>query len=110
MRDHNRPVFHAALGVDPTEYDYQVFSICNQIARQVFPVELDIDDPKFRARMEALRQAAMRIDDGKAQGGIGGFFKRIGGSLGAGYNFARMYFHRTKPNTLPQSIRLHPAW
>ena len=110
VRDHNRPVFHAALGVDPTEYDYQVFSICNQIARQVFPVELDIDDPKFRARMEALRQAAMRIDDGKAQGGIGGFFKRIGGSLGAGYNFARMYFHRTKPNTLPQSIRLHPAW
>ena len=110
VRDHNRPVFHAALGVDPTEYDYEVFRICNEIARQVFPVELDIDDPKFRARMEALRQAAIRIDEGKEQGGIGGFAKRMSGTIGAGWHFARMYFHRTKPNTLPQTIRLQPAW
>ncbi|MEL6530076.1 MAG: magnesium-protoporphyrin IX monomethyl ester (oxidative) cyclase [Pseudomonadota bacterium] len=110
VRDHNRPVFHKALGVDPTEYDYKVFEICNQISKQVFPVELDIDDPKFRARMEALRKAAVRIDEGKEQGGIGGLIKRVSGAAGAGYNFARMYFHRTKPNALPQSIRLYPAW
>ena len=36
VRDHARPVFHAALGIDPTEYDYEVFRICNQIARQCF--------------------------------------------------------------------------
>ena len=110
VRDHQRPVFHKALGVDPTEYDYKVFDICNQISRQVFPVELDTDDPAFRRKMEALRQAALRIEDGKEQGGITGFAKRISGMAGAGYNFARMYFHRTKPNTLPQSIRLYPAW
>lgn len=110
VRDHNRPVFHKALGVDPTEYDYKVFSICNQISRQVFPVELDIDDPAFRQKMEALRKAADRIEEGRAQGGIGGFFKRVTGTAGAGFNFARMYFHRTKPNILPQSIRLQPAW
>ena len=110
VRDHARPVFHKALGVDPTDYDYKVFGICNQISRQVFPVELDIDDPKFRARMEALREASLRIEDGKAQGGIGGLAKRISGMAGAGYNFARMYFHRTKPNTLPETIRLQPAW
>jgi magnesium-protoporphyrin IX monomethyl ester (oxidative) cyclase len=103
-------VFHKALGVDPTDYDYEVFRICNEIARQVFPVELDIDDPQFRARMEALRKAADRIDEGKAQGGIGGWFKRATGAAGAGYNFARMYFHRTRPNTLPATIRLQPAW
>lgn len=110
VRDHARPVFHKALGVDPTEYDYKVFEITNQIARQVYPVELDIDSPKFRAHMEALRLAALRIEDGKEQGGIGGLAKRIGGMAGAGWNFARMYFHRTKTNELPQSIRLHPAW
>ncbi len=110
VRDHARPVFHKALGVDPTEYDYKVFEVCNQISRQVFPVELDIDSPKFRVRMEALRQAALRIEAGKEQGGISGLAKRIGGMAGAGYNFARMYFQRAKPNTLPQSIRLQPAW
>lgn len=110
VRDHNRPVFHAALGIDPTEYDYKVFSICNQISRQVFPVELDIDDPAFRRKMEALRKAAVRIDDGKAQAGLGGLAKRISGMAGAGFNFARLYFHRAKPNALPESIRLQPAW
>ena len=54
VRDHARPVFHEALGLDPTQYDYRVFSICNQIARQVFPVELETDDPAFRAKMAEL--------------------------------------------------------
>ncbi|MEO0690867.1 MAG: magnesium-protoporphyrin IX monomethyl ester (oxidative) cyclase [Pseudomonadota bacterium] len=110
VRDHNRPVFHEALGVDPTEYDYEVFKVCNQIARQVYPVELDIDDPAFRQQMENLRLAANRIDDGKAEGGLGGWAKRVSGMAGAGWAFARMYFHRTKPNTLPATIRLQPTW
>ena len=110
VRDHARPVFHEALGVDPTEYDYEVFKVCNQIARQVYPVELDIDDPAFRQQMENLRLAANRIEDGKAEGGVGGFAKRVSGMAGAGWAFARMYFHRTKPNTLPATIRLQPTW
>lgn len=110
VRDHNRPVFHAALGVDPTEYDYKVFAICNQIARQVFPVELDIDSPAFRRQMEKLRLAAERIEEGKARGGIGGMLARASGTFGAGLAFARMYLQRPKPNALPRSIRLQPAW
>jgi magnesium-protoporphyrin IX monomethyl ester (oxidative) cyclase len=110
VRDHNRPVFHAALGVDPTEYDYRVFEICNQISRQVFPVELDIDRPAFRRQMEKLRLAAERIEEGKARGGIGGMLARASGTLGAGLAFARMYLMAPKPNALPRSIRLQPAW
>jgi magnesium-protoporphyrin IX monomethyl ester (oxidative) cyclase len=110
VRDHNRPVFHAALGVDPTEYDYKVFAITNQIARQVFPVELDIDSPAFRRQMEKLRLAAVRIEDGKAKGGIGGMIARASGMAGAGLAFARMYLQRPKSNALPRSIRLQPAW
>jgi magnesium-protoporphyrin IX monomethyl ester (oxidative) cyclase len=34
----------------------------------------------------------------------------LSGVAGAGWAFARMYFHRTKPNALPQSVRLQPAW
>ena len=110
VRDHNRPVFHAALGVDPTEYDYKVFEICNQISRQVFPVELDIDSPAFRRQMEKLRLAAERIEEGKARGGIGGMIARASGMAGAGLAFARMYLQLPKSNALPRSIRLQPAW
>lgn len=110
VRDHNRPVFHAALGVDPTEYDYKVFAICNQIARQVFPVELDIDAPTFRRQMEALRLAAARIEAGKERGGIVGMAQRVSGMAGAGLAFARMYLQKPKSNALPRSIRLQPAW
>jgi magnesium-protoporphyrin IX monomethyl ester (oxidative) cyclase len=110
VRDHNRPVFHAALGVDPTEYDYKVFAICNQIARQVFPVELDIDSPAFRRQMEALRLAALRIEAGKERGGIVGLAQRASGMAGVGLAFARMYLQRPRPNALPRSIRLQPAW
>jgi len=110
VRDHARPVFHEALGVDPTEYDYEVFKVCNQIARQVYPVELDIDDPAFRQDMEKLRLAAERVEDGKAQGGLGGMIKRASGMAGAGFAFARMYFRKPKTNALPATIRLQPTW
>ena len=110
VRDHNRPAFHAALGVDPTEYDYKVFEICNQISRQVFPVELDIDAPSFRRQMEKLRLAAERIEEGKTRGGISGLMLRASGMAGAGFAFARMYLQKPKSNALPRSIRLQPAW
>ena len=87
-----------------------MFAICNQISRQVFPVELDIDAPAFRIQMEKLRLAAGRIEEGKARGGIGGLMLRASGMAGAGLAFAKMYLQKPKANALPASIRLHPAW
>ena len=110
VRDHARPAFHKALGVDPTEYDYQVFEVCNQITRQVYPIELDIDSPAFRRQMEAMRLAALKIEEGKRRGGLGGLAMRALGMAGAALSFARLYLHPAKSNALPSSIRLQPAW
>lgn len=110
VRDHARPVFHAALQIDPTEYDYRVFSICSQISRQVFPVELQTDDPAFRRKMDRLLAASRAIDAGKARGGVAGTAQRVAGLARAGAAFAAMYFHRTRSHDLPQSTRLQPAW
>ena len=110
LRDHARPEFHAALGLDPTDYDYRVFSICSQISRQVFPVELDTDCPAFRRRMDDLLAANGQIEAGRARGGVIGLAQRLVGIAGAGLAFARMYLHRTKPNALPESVRMQPSW
>lgn len=110
VRDHNRPVFHRALGVDPAAYGYDVFRICTQISRQVFPVELDTDDPRFRAAMDDLLRASNAIEDAKARGGIGGALGRLGGLARAGFAFARMYLMKPRANELPATIRLSPAW
>ncbi|MBO6527096.1 magnesium-protoporphyrin IX monomethyl ester (oxidative) cyclase [Erythrobacter sp.] len=110
VRDHARPAFHEALGLDPTEYDYRVFSICSQISRQVFPVEIDTDDPAFRGKMDRLLAASRRMEAGKRRGGVAGLAQRVSGALGCARAFAGMYFHRARSNDLPQSVRLQPAW
>jgi magnesium-protoporphyrin IX monomethyl ester (oxidative) cyclase len=110
VRDHKRPRFHAALGLDPTDYDYRVFSICTQITRQVFPVSLDTDDPRFRRAMERLRRASDGIAAAGAQGGIGGRLRKLGHLAAAGAAIARMFLLRPKRHPLPSTIRLQPAW
>ena len=110
VRDHARPVFHKALGLDPTAYDYQVFSITTQISRQVFPIELDTDAPSFRAGLERLLAASRAMAEGKARGGVGGALQRAGGMMRAGATFAGLFFHRARRNELPATVRLQPAW
>ena len=110
VRDHNRPAFHKALGMDPTEYDHKVFNVCSTISRQVFPVVLDSDSPRFRAGLERMRRIAGRIDAARAQGGVIGAVRRAGLTLAAGATFAGLYFTPVKRNVAPATVRLVPAW
>ena len=68
VRDHNRPAFHKALGIDPTDYDQRVFRICSDITRQVFPLVLDTDNPRFPAGLERMRRIAAGIDAAQGAG------------------------------------------
>ena len=108
VRDHARPEFHAALGVDPTDYDFTVFRITSEISRQVFPLELDLDNPRFRAGLDRLRRIAEASADARERGGLVGRMKRLVGAAAA--TFARLYLLPTKSNALPRQIRLAPAW
>ncbi len=110
VRDHMRPAFHQALGVDINDYDFRVFRICNDISRQVFPVEIDIDNPAFHAGLERLRGIAAATDAAKAQGGVIGRLKRIGLAASGGFAFLRLFLLPVKQNKLPENIRLNPAW
>ncbi|MGF1474583.1 MAG: magnesium-protoporphyrin IX monomethyl ester (oxidative) cyclase [Geminicoccaceae bacterium] len=110
VRDHARPAFHQALGMDPTEYDYRVFEITSEISHQVFPVELNLDHPAFRAGLERLRKINEGINRAKADGGILGKLKQAGLMAAAGAAFLRLYLVPVKKNELPQQIRLAPVW
>jgi len=110
VRDHNRPSMHAAMGLDATEYDFSVFRITSEISKQVFPLTLALDDPRFAAGLERLRGLSIRIDAAKRQGGVTGALKRAGLTILSAATFARLYFLPTQPNTLPERVCIAPAW
>ena len=110
VRDHTRPALHNALGLDPTEYDYKVFHITSEISKQVFPLTLVIEDPRFRAGLERLRKLSLRMDEAKARGGLLGRLRQAGCAVAAAATFARLYLLPVQRNELPQQARLAPAW
>jgi len=110
VRDHTRPAFHKALGLNPTEYDYAVFRLCSEITKQVFPLTLDTDGAQFRALMEKLRLLAEDMAATKVQGGLFAPFKRLGLALGIGITFLRLYMVPTQANDIPVTVRLSPIW
>jgi len=110
VRDHQRPEMHNAMGLDATEYDFHVFRITSEITKQVFPLTLDIENPRFIAGLEKLRVINDRIAAADAQGGIVGKVKKLWAGLGAVSTFASLYMMRPVENRLPEKSRLMPAW
>jgi magnesium-protoporphyrin IX monomethyl ester (oxidative) cyclase len=110
VRDHTRPALHEALGFEPTAYDMAVFRITSEVSRQVFPVTLDIDDPRFLAGLDRLSRISLAMDAAKSRGGVAGGIRRLGLVGAAAWTFARLYFLPAKPNTLSPEIRLSPTW
>ncbi|MEE2950229.1 MAG: magnesium-protoporphyrin IX monomethyl ester (oxidative) cyclase [Pseudomonadota bacterium] len=110
VRDHARPEFHKALGLDPSDYDRKVFRVTSEIVKQVFPLTLDIENPKFQAALDKLVTVSREIDAARAAGGLSGKLKVLRGRAKAAAIFARLYAMRSSPNEIPEDGRLVPAW
>lgn len=109
VRDHARPEFHKALGIDPTEYDFKVFRLTSEITRQVFPLTLDIDNPKFARGLEKLRE----INDAMSALGETGIVNRVRrAALAARATtvFLGLFLIPPIENQLPETSRLQPVW
>ena len=110
VRDHTRPMLHKAMGLESTDYDYEVFRITSEISRQVFPISLDIDHPAFRAGMERLVQVQAGIDAARERGGVLGLVRQAGWAAVGAATFARLYLLPVNRHELPAEIRVAPAW
>lgn len=110
IRDHARPEFHKALGVDPTEYDFKVFHLTSEISKQTFPVTIDLDNPKFLAGLNRLLAISDKINAAQSETSISGKLKRAWLSASAGATFLKLYMLPAQNNPLPAEIRLEPVW
>lgn len=110
VRDHMRPEFHKALGMDATSYDMQVFRITAEISKQVFPVTLDLDNPAFLRGLDKLFRINQALGEAKSQRGIGGRLRRLGLQANAVATFLRLFLLPGKHAALPERVRLAPAW
>jgi magnesium-protoporphyrin IX monomethyl ester (oxidative) cyclase len=110
VRDHQRPLFHDALGVDTTWYGQEVFRKTSDISKQVFPLTLDIDHPRWRPNLDRMEAASRQVAAAKARGGIGGMISRIGGMAKATYAFVALYTIPSIKNQVPVSPVMKPSY
>jgi len=110
VRDHARPAFHSALGLEPTSFDFTVFRITTEIMRQVFPVTLDIDAPRFRDGLDRLRRIAERKEEARSQGGFLAPVKIAALHARAAVVLTRLYLLPAPRHPLPADVRLAPSW
>jgi magnesium-protoporphyrin IX monomethyl ester (oxidative) cyclase len=110
VRDHQRPVFHDALGVDVTWYGQEVFRKTSEISKQVFPMTLDIDHPRWRPNLDRMEAASRQIAAAKERGGVLGFASRVGGMAKAAFAFVSIFTIPAHKNAVPDSPRMEPAY
>jgi len=110
VRDHARPAFHEALGIDIAAYDHEVFRKTGEIARQVFPVEIDIDNPRWQAGLERLRRAMLAMDRARRRGGVAGLVGRMAAGARSAAAFAGLYLIPVRRSVPPVNPRLVPSY
>ena len=110
VRDHARPEFHKALGMTPDEYDMRVLKITSDIGKQVFPITLDLENPRFKRGLDRLSRISQQLAAAKQDMGLGGKLRRGALSARAGIAFVGLLLMPGRKNPLPADVRLAPAW
>lgn len=110
VRDHQRPLFHEALGVDVTWYGQEVFRKTSEISKQVFPMTLDIDHQRWRPNLDRMEAASRQIAAAKERGGVLGFASRVAGMAKAAFAFVSIFTIPAHKHTVPDSPQMEPAY
>ena len=107
IRDHQRPAFHEALGVDTDWYAHEVFTKTSKLSEQIFPITLDIDNPRWEAGLKRLQKANVDLADAKKQGRK---VAQLSASIRAGLAFVELFTIPSKKHAVPAKTILEPAY
>ena len=69
LNDIQRKAFYASLGLDAREYDIEVIKKTNESAGRLFPIVLDVENPKFFAELDACTEQTAAISEISQSGG-----------------------------------------
>lgn len=100
LNDQLRDSFYTSIGLDTKTFDKYVIKKTNQSARSLFPVILDVENPKFFTLLDICSEMNKKLfsEDLKNDSSIIAFFKKIfyvGFILIA---FTEIYFMRSIPS------------
>jgi magnesium-protoporphyrin IX monomethyl ester (oxidative) cyclase len=107
IRDHQRPAFHQALGVDTDWYAHEVFTKTSELSKQIFPITLDIDSPKWLPTLKKLQAA--NVDLAKAEKS-GAKIAAMSARLRAAKAFVTLFLIPAKRHDVPSVTRLEPCY
>jgi len=110
VRDHARHTFFTGLGFDVDDFDRRVLRLTSTISKQVFPLEIDLDNPRFWALCDRMYRNNVRIAATRKQGGVVNAVRRVALLAGNAVTFLRMYLLPVKRNELPANVRMQPVW
>ena len=110
VRDHLRRDFFDALGLDVDEFDRRVLRLTNDIARQVFPDTIDLEDGRAFAVMERMLRNTVALKALEGKTGLGARARRAALLAGNGLAFARLFLMRPRRSALPADVRVQPVW
>ena len=109
VRDHQRPYMHEAFGIDPTDYDYKVFSITSAMLQAGVPVHARHRQPALpRTCSSGCACRWRRSRPRKKRGGLIGTLQRGAAAIGVASLFVRLYFQPVIEHELPRE-RAHGA-
>ena len=107
VRDHQRPAFHKALGVDPDWYAHEVFTKTSELTKQIYPITLDIDHPRWQRNLEKMQKANADLADATKEGR---FFAKLGAQARAVSAFVALITIPAKKHKVPTVTRMEPAY
>lgn len=110
VRDHQRPAFHDALGVDVDWYGQEVFRKTSDLSAQIFPMMLDIDHPKWLPTLKRLQKANADLAVAENKTGLARMLSKASGTTRAAVAFVTLFMIPVVKSTPPENVRMEPSY